>query len=196
MIISTGDAAERLSRGEVVAYPTETVYGLGVDTDSATALAALNQLKGRDAEQGMSVLVPDLAALEARRVPLPEVVCRLAARYWPGPLTLVLPLPEGHYSLIRTAYGVGFRCSPDPTASALARLLPARLVSTSANRSGEPPCTDAEQVESVFGRDFPIAGGDPAGAAEPSTVVAVRCSGALECLRSGAIPFAELEKEL
>ena len=78
----------------------------------------------------------------------------------------------------------------------MAGLLPARLVSTSANRSGEPPCTDAEQVESVFGRDFPIAGGDPAGAAEPSTVVAVRCSGALECLRSGAIPFAELEKEL
>jgi len=196
MIVEVADAAARVVRGEVIAYPTETVYGLGADANSTRALAALRELKGRDADRGLSVLVSDVSVLDSKRVQLPESARRLIERYWPGPLTLVLPVPEGLWDEVATELGVGFRCSADATAKDLASSCATQLVSTSANRSGEPPCTTASQVEEIFGPDFPIAGGGPAGSAPPSTVVAVSPSGELTCLREGEIPLAELERWL
>ncbi len=192
MIVGLDEAVTRLARGDLVAYPTETVYGLGADAFSAEALAALVALKGRDAERGLSVLVPDAAAFERIAAPLPQVAARLAARFWPGPLTLVVPVADPRFAGVRTPLGVGFRCSPQPTAFALARASARPIVSTSCNRSGAKPCATAVEVEREFGRELAILGGEPASGLTPSTVIAVSQDGALTLLREGAIPFAEL----
>lgn len=187
-------AARLLLDGQVVAYPTETVYGLGADAASGEALARLYALKGREAAKGVSVLVSGVDELE-RRVPgLPAAARRLALRHWPGPLTLVLPVPEGELEAVRSARGVGFRCSPHPTAAALLRATGRPLVSTSCNRSGAEPCRTAVEVESAFGTGLCVAGGEPAGGAAPSTVVGFDAGGALELLREGAIPLSELQE--
>ena len=197
MIVDVPTAARLLAEARVVAYPTETVYGLGAAPSLPEACERLRQLKERAASgsaptRGMSVLVADVEACAAAAGRLPARARALAERYWPGPLTLVVPSESAQLASVATERGVGFRCSPHPTAAALAQL--AQLViSTSCNRSGESPCRDAHEVEARFGSEFPVAGGEPAGGLSPSTVVAVDDAGALTLLRAGAIDFAELE---
>ena len=196
MIVPLAEAVLRLARAELVAYPTETVYGLGADAFSPAALARLRALKGREAERGLSVLVADAGALARQAAPLPRAAALLAARFWPGPLTLVVPVADPRFAGVRTPLGVGFRCSSQPTASALARAAEQPLVSTSCNRSGSPPCSTAAEIERAFGPALAILGGEPASGLAPSTVVAVGSDGALTCLREGSISFAELERFL
>jgi L-threonylcarbamoyladenylate synthase len=192
VIVGIEEAARALRAGGIVAYPTETVYGLGVDALSAGAVARLRDLKGRGADQGLSILVAGLADLQRWALDLPERAFLLARAFWPGPLTLVVAVPRGALAAVATADGVGFRCSPQHTASALVAALAGPLVTTSANRSGEKPCGSAREVERVFGSELPIAGGEDAGGAAPSTVVAVSRSGELRVLREGPIRAAEL----
>lgn len=191
-VVGVAEAARRLGRGEVVAYPTETVYGLGADVRSRQALERLHELKGRPREHAVSVLIADLAALEALVPALPERARELARRFWPGPLTLVLEQAAEALPLVASARGVGFRCSSDPTAGALARAAGA-IASTSCNRSGASPARDADEVRASFGAELPIAGGGPAGGLAPSTVVALRADGSLELLREGPLSLADLE---
>lgn len=192
MIVDPLEAARLLADDQAVAYPTETVYGLGVNASSPSALRSLRALKGSPRSRGFSVLVPDVDAL-ARWVPeLSETARDLARRFWPGPVTLVLETDHVALSEVATSLGVGFRCSPQATAAALARGAPGPVVSTSCNRSGEPPCASAQEVERIFGSELPIAGGEPAGGLSASTVVAVGADGKLELVRQGALPFAEL----
>lgn len=190
MIVTPACAADLLVKGGVVAYPTETSYGLGADPRSARGLDALRALKERDPGRGLSVLLLDAEALERRVPDLPLRAGALARRFWPGPLTLVVPHRDPALAGVASERGVGFRCSPQPTAAALARLC--LLVSTSCNRSGEPACRDAGEVERAFGPELPIAGGEPAGGLPPSTVVAVAADGRLEVLRRGALAEREI----
>jgi L-threonylcarbamoyladenylate synthase len=185
-------ASRLLEDAQVVAYPTETVYGLGVDAARPAALDRLFALKGRPRERGLSVLICDAAALEARVPDLPEAALRLARSFWPGPLTLVVPVRDGELAAVATELGVGFRCSPHATASALARRVGRPLVATSCNRSGGTPCVSADEVEAAFGPDLPIAGGESAGGLQPSTVVAVDRDGTLSILRQGSLAEREL----
>lgn len=196
MIVSLAEAVSRLARGDLVAYPTETVYGLGADAFSAAALARLLDLKGRGAERGLSVLIADAATLALYAGSLPRPAERLAERFWPGPLTLVVPVADPRFDGVRTPLGVGFRCSSQPSARALARACARPIVSTSCNRSGELPYTTADEVEAAFGPALAILGGEPASGLAPSTVAAVGSDGALSLLREGAISFAELEAAL
>lgn len=189
-VVDVERAARLVLEGQVVAYPTETVYGLGVDAGSDTALERLYALKGRDAAKGVAVLVSGVDELAERVPDLPVAARRLAELHWPGPLTLVLPAVG--FDSVHSERGVGFRCSPHPTAVALLRATGRPLVSTSCNRSGSEPCRTAGEVERTFGAELCVAGGEPAGGAPPSTVVAVAANGALELLREGAIPFLEL----
>ncbi len=192
MIVALDEAVARLARGELVAYPTETVYGLGADAFSPQAIAGLLALKGRDAERGLSVLVTDAAALAALASPLPAAAARLAAHFWPGPLTLVVPVADPRFAGVATPVGVGFRCSPQPTASRLARAFARPVVSTSCNRSFAVPCVNAAEVERAFGPEFAIAGGEPASGLAPSTVVAVSADEVLTLLREGALAWREV----
>ncbi len=196
MIVDVQAAVRRLAEGEVVAYPTETVYGLGADAGSESALARLYALKGRAPERALSVLVPDLEGLERLAPQLPDAARKLGRRFWPGPLTLVVPVPGHELSMVSSSHGVGFRCSAHPTAQALARASQRPVVSTSCNRGGALPCRDPEQIKQVFGAELPIVSGEPPGGLEPSTVVAVEPSGRTQLLREGAIPYARVLEEL
>lgn len=192
MIVPLAEAVTRLARGELVAYPTETVYALGADAFLAQALERLLDAKGRPAERGLSVLIRDAAELARIAPELPAAAARLAARFWPGPLTLVVPVADPRFAGVATPLGVGFRCSPQPTAAALARAAPHPVVSTSCNASGESPCVTAAEVEACFGPELAILGGEPAPGLAPSTVVAVAADGALRLLRAGALDFEAL----
>jgi L-threonylcarbamoyladenylate synthase len=141
------------------------------------------------------VLVTGIEDLE-RWVPhLHPLARRLAERFWPGPLTIVVPTAAQALRPAASPLGVGFRCSPHPRALALVEAFGGPIASTSANRAGEEPCRTAEEVATRLGAALPVVGGEPAGGGLPSTVVAVSEAGALELLREGATPFGDLREE-
>lgn len=147
-------AAAAVCRGEVVVYPTETLYGLGVDATVPEAVKRLIALKGRAETKGISVLVGDVedaAALIAGGV-LPPGARELAEAFWPGPLTVVVPAALGVVgALLGPSGGVGLRCSPDPVCARLLAAAGRPLTSTSANPAGQPPAADAECARGYFG---------------------------------------------
>ncbi len=201
-------AVARLRAGGLVAYPTETLYGVGVDARSEAAVEALRAWKGRAADQPLSVLVPDAAALESLGCALGRDARRLAAAFWPGPLTLVLDCAARLAAGVANG-GLGVRCSPHPVARRLAERAAAAgvgpVTSTSLNRTGAPPArTRAEARALCASGPGGAAGGAPwlldaPGSPEPggiaSTVVDAR-GGRLRVLREGAVPEAALRAVL
>jgi L-threonylcarbamoyladenylate synthase len=184
-------AAAALKRGEVVAYPTETFYGLGVNALDELALARLRQLKGRD-DKAISVLIAG-ASPDAKQVMIatlcadvPPLARSLMDRYWPGPLTIAMPArPELPAALVADGC-VALRESPNPVASALVATFGGPVTATSANPSGMPPATTPDAVEEAFeGRCRVLHGGTTPGGA-PSTLVRVR-GNRLEVLRQGVL---------
>jgi L-threonylcarbamoyladenylate synthase len=187
--VSIAEAAERILRGEVVAYPTETLYGLAVHARQPHAVERLLALKGRASSQAIALLVADAAMLAGLVARLPAAAERLIARYWPGPLTLVLPAAPGLApALCGPGGGVGVRVSSDPVASALVRAVGAPITATSANASGAPPATTAAEA-ALAGVTFCLDGG--ARRAAPSTVVEL-LGEQPRILRAGAIPPEEI----
>jgi len=169
-------AVAALGRGEIVAYPTETFYGLGVDALDELALARLRALKGRDGK-AISVLVDGPAMLDSICSTVPPLAAKLMRRYWPGALTIALPARKNVPSALVDGGFVAVRQSSHPTAQALVAGLGRPLTTTSA--------TD-EAVEEIFaGRCRVLHGGATLGGA-PSTLVRVR-GAKLEILRRGAI---------
>jgi L-threonylcarbamoyladenylate synthase len=181
-------AVEALRRGEIVAYPTETFYGLAVDALSEPALARLRALKGRG-EKALSALVVGRAMLERLCVPPSPRALALMARHWPGALTLALPARAGVPEALVADGCVAVRESPHDVARALVVGFGGPLTATSANLAGEPPATTAAQVEAALaGRCFVLHGGTtPGGAA--STLARVR-GNRIEVLRPGAVSLA------
>jgi L-threonylcarbamoyladenylate synthase len=170
------------------------VYGLGVDARDPSAIAALLALKGRDAGRGISVLVSSLDRASSLLASAPPKEAEaLALRFWPGPLTIVLPAAEGiDESLLGPSGGVGLRCSSDPWAAALVARHGGPVTSTSANASGEAAARNAEEVRRAFplvaGAKpslFILDGGERRGS-EASTVVEF-AKGRATLLRRGAI---------
>jgi L-threonylcarbamoyladenylate synthase len=185
--LSIAEAAQRIRRGELVAYPTETVWGLAADARSERAVAALRAWKGRDAVKPIALLVSDygeLATLGAETTPLAHA---LAAKLWPGPLTLVLRCKDAFAAGIASEDGsVGFRCSPHPVARALARAAGV-ITATSFNRSGDAASATRAEAERCAGDTVALVAGEDAHGAAPSSVVDLT-SGSLRVLREGAIP--------
>jgi L-threonylcarbamoyladenylate synthase len=188
---------ERLGRllreGGVVAYPTETFYGLGALATDAAALARLARAKGRPEEKPLPLVAADVAMVE--RVALMEGTARrLAERLWPGPVTLVLPARPGLPAPITAGTGtVGIRVPGSEVARALCRAAGGAIVSTSANPSGGPPPAEAGAIDAALAARLDgllDAGPTPGG--RPSTVVAVR-GDVIVLLREGAVPLAEIQ---
>jgi L-threonylcarbamoyladenylate synthase len=189
------EAVARLAAGGLVAFPTETLWGLGADARSDEAVARLRRWKG--GEQPLSVLVTGRPALEALGVEVGECARRLTDAFWPGPLTLVLPCHGRFAAGVSRADGaLGLRCSPHPVAAALARALAAEgvgpITATSLNRHGTPPARSRAEAELACRSgddDAPllfVGDGLDAGGGRPSTVV--DCTGAAPVvLRWGAI---------
>ncbi len=184
-------AVEALATGLVVAVPTDTVYGLAVDPRRAGAVGRVFAVKQRPEQFPLPVLVADPAELADLAVVTPAAE-RLAGRYWPGPLTLVLPRRPGlGFELGGDGRTIGIRC-PDDTfvRELLGRTGP--LAVTSANRHGEPPLHTADAVRELFGARVSVVLDGGVCDGRPSTVVSLSDEG-LRSLREGVLDFAEIE---
>ncbi len=146
-----GEAAEWLRRGGVVAFPTDTVAGLGCKASLPEAVRAIFELKGRNSEKPLVLFVETLEAAEGVTGPLPARVKRLLSLCWPGALTAVLPLAVVLPGGVGRAGTVGVRIPAHPVPRSLVRLLGGPLATTSANRSGEPPLRQAGEARAVLG---------------------------------------------
>ena len=183
-------AAEILRGGGLVALPTETVYGLAARADSEPAIAAIYRAKGRPE---FNPLIVHVASLEqAERLALFDDRAReLAERFWPGPLTLVLPLRDGAQVAPAVTAGlptIALRIPAHPLMQAVLRTLELPLAAPSANRSGSVSPTSAEHVLASFGEDAPpVLDGGACERGLESTIVALRASG-WQQLRPGPIP--------
>jgi len=191
------DAVAALRRGSVVGIPTDTVYGLAVDPTVSGSTDKVFAVKRRPPHLELPVLVGDVDQAEslAGSDGLPDLARRLAARFWPGPLTIVVERRRGlDWALGGDGRTIGLRVP----AHALARLLCVEvgpLATTSANRHGEPPFTVAAQLARAFGPELAVVldGGVCDGA--PSTVVDATGVG-LRLLREGAIGWDDLQEAL
>jgi L-threonylcarbamoyladenylate synthase len=197
-----GDAIDWLRDGGLLAYPTETVWGLGADARADAAVERLRSWKGRSDSAPISVLVCDADSLAELGFDVDAVALRLAGRFWPGPMTLVLRCRGGFASGVAREDGaVGVRCSSHPLAAHLARRLSDRgvgpITATSLNRSGEVAAHTRDEARALCAGDR----GAPrllaveraeAGGGPESTVV--DCTGARpRVLRWGALAESDLE---
>jgi L-threonylcarbamoyladenylate synthase len=185
-------AVTALEAGEVVALPTDTVYGLAVDPTRAGATALVFALKGRPLELELPVLVAGMDQADALAGPdgLSPLARALAVRYWPGPLTIVVPRRAGvDWALGGDDTTIGLRCPAHDVARWLcARVGP--LATTSANRHGAPPLHRGAEVRAEFEEAVTVVDG-ASGGGVPSTVVSV--TGAqLRVVRAGAVTLEEL----
>lgn len=174
------EAAKLLQGGGLVVFPTETVYGLGADAANPQAIDRLNRVKGRPPEKPYSLHLHDAAQLREFVDVVPPLAERLIERFWPGPLTIVMPSRDGKT--------IGFRLPDHPVARAFLKACGVPVVAPSANRSGSPPPTDAKEVLAALdGAVDCILDAGPTRLGRESTVVEVIGS-RLEIRREGAIP--------
>jgi L-threonylcarbamoyladenylate synthase len=190
-------AIAALRAGEVVVYPTETFYGVAADAFEPEALERIFEIKGRDTAKTIALIAHDAAAAFAIAREVPEIARRLAAAFWPGPLTIVMPARSGiPNALIGPDGGVGIRVSSHPIARALAYGLGRPITATSANRSSEPPARTIAEARAALGDKVKVfvEGGTLTGGA-PSTVVQCDRDG-WRLLRAGAIGVDKIEAVL
>ncbi len=172
-------AAMILREGGLVAFPTETVYGLGVDAANAQAIDRLNQVKGRPPEKPYSLHIYAVEQLRPFVSTMPSIAARLIERFWPGPLTIVIPGRDGKL--------VGFRLPDHPIAQAFLKACDVPVAAPSANRSGLPPPTDAKEVVAALNGSIDcILDSGPTRMGRESTVVEI-VNNHLEIRREGAI---------
>lgn len=195
---SIAAAAGLLRAGQLVAFPTETVYGLGADASNAEAVARLYAAKGRPAFNPLIAHVPDLASAREEGDFNSDALA-LAGAFWPGPLTLVVPArPACRVSLIARAGlpTLGLRVPDHPVAQALLRAVARPVVAPSANSSGRISPTRAGHVMAdLAGRIAAVIDGGPCRVGVESTIVAC-LDGEVRLLRPGGIPRASLEQVL
>lgn len=188
-------ALDVLQDGGLVAFPTDTVYGVGALLGDAQAIAQLYAVKGRGGEKAIPVLLSDPAELEQIASEVSDMAYRLAFRFWPGPLTLVLPKQQGLPEELSTQPTIGVRMPDHPMALALLRMT-GPLAVTSANISGAASSVTAQEVlEQLGGRiPFILDGGRTPGGVS-STVVDCT-AGEPRVLRLGPISIEEILKAL
>lgn len=184
-----GRAAEVLRAGGLVVYPTETFYGLGALLHSAEAVARLAAAKLRPEGKPLPLVAADLAMARAVAAGFPPPAERLAARFWPGPLTLVLAAAPGLPPEVAGDGTVGVRVPGSALARELSRLAGGPLTSTSANLAGGPPVTRPGDLDPGLRSrvDAVLDGGEVPGGL-PSTVVALEPTGP-RLLRAGAVSW-------
>ena len=188
MRLSLETAASLLKQGQVVAVPTETVYGLAASIDHVSAIRDIFKLKGRPQDNPLIVHVASIGDVEKMAEEVPSDFYLLAKAFWPGPLTLILPVkldavPEVARAGLSTA---GFRVPSHKTTRALLELT-GPLVMPSANISGRPSATSFQHVEADFGEEFPVLDGGQCHQGVESTILHWGHDGWV-VVRLGAIP--------
>src|SRR3989442_5610945 len=191
---SHNSAAEIIRSGGVIAFRTDTFYGLGADPFNRDAIVRIRELKGREDDKPILLLVSDESEVD-RFVEQSEFFKLIAKGHWPAPLTLIgFARPEVPIELTAGTKSLGVRLPDDNDVRSLVRACGGALTATSANVSGQPPARTAKEVENYFptGIDLIIDGGE-ATATHPSTVLDLSGSEPL-MIREGAIRQDELER--
>jgi len=179
-----------LQRGGIVAFPTETYYGLAVDPFNEKALQALFRLKKRDLQKPILILISEMGQLEEIAESIPVLYQPLMNTFWPGPLTLIFPGRKNLSPLLTGGTGtIGVRISSNNIAKKLCQRSGNPITATSANISGMAPAISADEVDTIFGSqvDYIINGG-LAPARCCSTIVGMR-HGRLQLFREGQVDF-------
>jgi L-threonylcarbamoyladenylate synthase len=183
-----------LKNGGVIAFPTDTVYGLGASSDIDAAVERVYRIKGRPRHMALPLLLANVSQLDKVAVSIPASARLLADKFWPGPLTLVLPKSDAVSDIISgDGATVAVRVPPPPNPTALARGLGTPIVGTSANLSGQPSALTAEEARNQLGDkvDLIIEGDCPGG--RESTVVDLTGESPV-ILRQGALSREELRQ--
>ena len=193
--ISIGKAVELLKSGEPVAFPTETVYGLGADAHNPSAIRKVFSIKGRPADNPLIVHIASREMLSEFAEEIPPDAEKLMDAFWPGPLTLIFRKKPGVLDLITAGLpGVALRWPSHPLSQELIARAGA-LVAPSANSSGRPSPTRPEHVKKDFGADFPVVGDGATQIGLESTVLDVSAE-PFQIYRPGKIGKDEIEEVL
>lgn len=198
--LSLAEASLRLARGELVALPTETVYGLGARADDDAAVAHIFEAKGRPSDHPLIVHVVDVAAAAHFAAQWPQAAQRLAAAFWPGPLTLIVPRrPDVAQAAAGGQGSVGLRSPAHPVAQALLQTAQAHgvwgVAAPSANRFGRISPTTAAHVAAEFDEALLVLDGGPCEVGIESTIVDCTRTPAV-LLRPGLLTPAQIEAVL
>jgi len=186
-------AAEIVRRGGVVVFPTDTLYGLAADPENSEAVHLVFRLKHRHASEALPLVAGSLEQVEASGVSMTRLARRLAEKFWPGPVTMVMAAGRRLGPVADAAAGtVAVRVPAHDVARGLALAVGSLVTATSSNVSGRPPSSTADEAVSGLG---PGVGGvvdaGPTRGGPPSTIVDVRGERPV-LLRDGAVPFARV----
>ena len=185
---------EILRIGGVIAFPTDTVYGLGADAFNATAVERIYEIKNRPRHQQLPLLITDVEQLTTLANPIPEIAWFLTRHFWPGGLTLVLAKTDSVPAHLASGPTIAVRVPNHSACLAIIQHLGNPIIGTSANISGQPAALTAEEVGQQLGGkiDFIINGGKCPGGKE-STVVDVTHESPI-ILRQGILSSYEIDK--
>ncbi len=188
------EAASFLKKGGIIAYPTETFYGLGGDATKESVIQQIYRLKGRNPQKPLLILVSRMEEIYPLVLFVTPEAKIMMEHFWPGPLTLVFhSSPSLPKSLTGESGKVGIRISPDPICQVLLKYLEKPLVSTSANPAGKKPAQSASQVLEYFGEKLGmILDGGERKSTLPSTVVDVS-EDLPKVIRKGVIDMKRIE---
>ena len=183
-----------LQKGGVIAFPTDTVYGLGADVFNSMAVERIYEIKNRPKHRQLPLLIADVEQLTTLADQIPEIAWFLARRFWPGGLTLVLSKTDSLPVYLASGSTIAVRVPDHPICLAIIQHLGNPIIGTSANISGQPAALTAEEVGQQLGGkiDFIVNGGKCPGGKE-STVVDATCEPPI-ILRQGIIPSHEIDK--
>lgn len=189
-----GRIIDRLRNGEVIAYPTETFYGLGADAGNPAAVDRIFDIKGRDQKNPIPLIIGRIGMLDKLVAEIPADAARLMEEFWPGPLTLVFSAASSINPALTGGSGkIGIRLSSHPLARIMSEGISGPLTATSANLSGAAECVSASEV--VLGLNDRIStvvdGGETPGGLG-STVIDMTASPA-RVFRRGAVPVQAIE---
>jgi L-threonylcarbamoyladenylate synthase len=190
-------AADIISNGGLIAFRTDTFYGLGADPLNEAAVDRIKTVKGRDEGKPILLLIAELEDLDPLVRSIPQLFARVAEEFWPGPLTIVMPAdPELPYGITEGTGTVGIRLPDDPKVRALVGECGGRLTATSANVSGSEPAKSCAEVQAYFssGIDLIIDAGEVQ-ATKPSTVIDISVTPP-RLIREGVIGREQLRTAL
>lgn len=187
------EAARRIQAGQLVGFPTETVYGLGADASNDKAVAGIFSAKGRPADHPLIVHLADAAQVLDYASSVPPFADRLVQAFWPGPLTVILPRKDGVAAAAAGGQNsIGLRCPAHPVALAFLRACHTGVAGPSANRFGRISPTTAQHVQQEFGDALLVLDGGPCEVGIESSIV--DCTrGRPVLLRPGVLTRAQLE---
>ncbi len=188
-------AVQILKKGGIIAYPTETFYGLGCDATNFAAIQKIFELKGRDEKNPLPVLIDSVEKLPLYVREIPLFAEKLIQKFWPGPLTLVFWAKEGCFpeELLAGTQKIALRISSHPLAQKLTKGFGLPLTTTSANRAGEIPARSAEELKKYFSNIDGVVEGGELLPSKGSTILDVTCKSP-KVLREGDILKIELQK--